>query len=247
MMGSRNMEARRYAADVRARVTGAAGGCSPHERSDMREQSRISLRHAGYACYSFAPRDAFLAALRADQRARSRFTARTVMGATTCNAMEAAPATSPLTRSNARSGPKYHMTPRPCRRGTAGQRWAKKENGKAPSVAGGAPEKIPVRNCQRTRNILGSPAQGGLKNAELPHLGGRAIETAHDDTPKTKTSSPLAELSPPAAPTRAYTTEPDGLSVRYFTIGKTSEALSWMGSCGGAYANSAITPSANPP
>jgi len=49
-----------------------------------------------------------------------------------------------------------------CRRGTAGQRWAKKEKGKAPSVAGGAPEKIPVRDCQRTRNILGSPAQGGL-------------------------------------------------------------------------------------
>lgn len=45
----------------------------------------------------------------------------------------------------------------------------------------------------------------------------------------------------------AYTTEPDGLSVRYFTIGTTSEALSWMGSGGGAYANSAIRPSANPP
>jgi|EndMetStandDraft_6_1072998.scaffolds.fasta_scaffold1965147_1 hypothetical protein len=42
-------------------------------------------------------------------------------------------------------------------------------------------------------------------------------------------------------------TEPDGSSVCYFTIGKTSEALSWMGSCGSAYANSAIRPSANPP
>jgi hypothetical protein len=87
------------------------------------------------------------------------------------------------------------MTPRPCRRGTAGQRWAKKENGKAPSVAGGAPEKIPVRNCQRTRNILGSPAQGGLKNAELPHRGGGAIEDAHDDTPKTKKSSRYGAIS----------------------------------------------------
>src|SRR6478752_4370042 len=136
MMGSPNMKARRYAADVPARVTGAAGGCSPRERRDMREQSRVSLCHAGYACYSFAALDAFLAALRADQRARSRFTARTVMGATTCNAMEAAPATSPLTRSNASSGPKYHMTPRPLSQGHRRQRWAKKENGKAPSVAG---------------------------------------------------------------------------------------------------------------
>src|SRR3954466_5678633 len=151
MMGNRNMEARRYAADVPARVTGAAGGCSPHERSDTREQPRVSLRRAGYACYSFVARDAFLVALRAHHRARSRSTARTVMGATPCNAMEAAPATSPLNKSNARSGPKYHMTPRLLSQGHRRQRWAKKENGKAPSVAGGAPEKIPVRDCQRTR------------------------------------------------------------------------------------------------
>jgi hypothetical protein len=150
----------------------------------------FAYRNAHASRYSLVPRDAFLAALRADQRARSRFTARTVMGATTCNAMEAAPATSPLTRSNASSGPKYHMTPRPLSQGHRRQRWAQKENGKAPSVAGGAPEKIPVRDCQRTRNILGSPAQGGLKNAELPHLSGRAIETAHDDTPETKRGSP---------------------------------------------------------
>ena len=38
-MGSPNMKARRYAADVAAGVTGAAGSCSPHERSDMGEQS----------------------------------------------------------------------------------------------------------------------------------------------------------------------------------------------------------------
>src|SRR5512138_2073874 len=97
--------------------------------------------HARRTRYSLAPRDAFLAALRADQRARSRFTARTVIGATICNAMEATPATSPLTTSNASSGPKYHMTPRPLSQGHRRQRWARKENGKAPSVAGGAPEK----------------------------------------------------------------------------------------------------------
>jgi hypothetical protein len=44
MMGNRNMEARRYAADVPAGVTGAAGSCSPQERRDKREQSRVSLR-----------------------------------------------------------------------------------------------------------------------------------------------------------------------------------------------------------
>ena len=143
MMGSPTMEARSYAADVPAGVTGAAGGCSPHERRDKREQSRYRCAHARHACYSFAPRDAFLAALRADQCARSRFTARTVMGATTCNAMEAAPATSPLTRSNASSGPKYHMTPRPCRRGTAGQRWAKKRKWKSPVRRRRGPRKNP--------------------------------------------------------------------------------------------------------
>jgi hypothetical protein len=164
--------------------------CSPHERSDMRELSRISPRHAGYACYSFAPRDAFLAARRADQRARSRFTARSVIGATTCNARDAAPATSPLKRSNARSGPKYHMTPRPLSQGHRRAALGTKRKWKSPVRRRRGPEKIPVRNCQRTRNILGSPAQGGLKNAKLPHRGGRAIEDAHDDTPKTKKSSP---------------------------------------------------------
>ena len=113
------------------------------------------------------------------------------MGATTCNAMEAAPATSPLTRSNARSGPKYHMTPRPLSQGHRRAALGKKRKRKSPVRRRRGPRKIPVRNCQRTRNILGSPAQGGLKNANLPHRGGRAIETAHDETPKMKTSSPL--------------------------------------------------------
>src|SRR6478672_11512044 len=62
--------------------------------------------------------------------------------------------------------------------GTAGQQWAEKENRKAPSVAGGA-QKISVRGIQRTRNLFGSPAQGGLKNEREAHHGGRAIETAH--------------------------------------------------------------------
>src|SRR5580692_1990097 len=57
-------------------------------------------------------RPAFLAAFRADRRARNRFKARSVMGATAWSAKEAPPATSPLTRSKAKSGQKYaHMTP----------------------------------------------------------------------------------------------------------------------------------------
>src|SRR6202163_31868 len=82
--------------------------------------------------------------------------------------------------------------------GTAGQQWAEKTNRKAPSVAGGA-QKIPVRSIQRTRNLFGSPAQGGLKNERgAPHSSGRAIETAHDDTPKMPHAfdrkRPIAEL-----------------------------------------------------
>jgi hypothetical protein len=56
----------------------------------------------------------------------------------------------------------------------------KKKIEKAPSVTGGA-QKILVRGIQRTRNLFGSPAQGGL-NKNL-HTG-RAIETAHSDHPK---------------------------------------------------------------
>jgi integrase-like protein len=56
--------------------------------------------------------------------------------------------------------------------------WAEIE--RAPSVTGGA-RKNPVRSIQRTRNLFGSPAQGGLhRNAHI----GRAIEVAHDDPPK---------------------------------------------------------------
>ena len=57
----------------------------------------------------------------------------------------------------------------------------KKRNRKAPSVAGGA-QKISVRGIQRTRNLVGSPAQGGLKNLRGAH--NRAIETAHDEPPE---------------------------------------------------------------
>src|SRR5712671_1136593 len=69
--------------------------------------------------------------------------------------------------------------------GTAGQPWAKKRNRKAPSVAGGA-WKISVRGIQRTRNLFGSPAQGGLKNEREAHHSSRAIETAHNKPPKRK-------------------------------------------------------------
>jgi hypothetical protein len=52
-------------------------------------------------------------------------------------------------------------------------------NRRAPSVTGGA-RKNPVRSIQRTRNLFGSPAQGGLnRNAHIS----RAIEVAHDDPP----------------------------------------------------------------
>src|SRR5436190_16192971 len=37
------------------------------------------------------------------------------------------------------------------------------------------------------RETFGSPAQGGLKNERAAHHSGRAIETAHDNSPETKT------------------------------------------------------------
>ena len=40
------------------------------------------------------------------------------------------------------------------------------------------------------RETFGSPAQGGLKNESGAHHSDRAIETAHDDSPKTKTDGP---------------------------------------------------------
>jgi hypothetical protein len=77
--------------------------------------------------------------------------------------------------------------------GTAGQQWAETRNRKAPSVAGGA-QKISVRGIQRTRNLVGSPAQGGLKNEREAHHSGRAIETAHNDPPKNQNGRPIADL-----------------------------------------------------
>jgi hypothetical protein len=89
-----------------------------------------------------------------------------------------------LTRSNAKSVEKYDMTPASFFTGAPpGSSGQKKEIEKAPSVAGGA-QKIPVRGIQRTRNLFGSPAQGGLKNERGAPHSTRAIETAHDDTPK---------------------------------------------------------------
>jgi hypothetical protein len=90
--------------------------------------------------------------------------------------------------------------------GTAGQQWAKKRNRKAPSVAGGA-QKISVRGIQRTRNLFGSPAQGGLKNERLAHHSGRAIETAHNNPPKTKTNGPQQSCTHRGA--AIHLTQPD--------------------------------------
>jgi hypothetical protein len=59
---------------------------------------------------------------------------------------------------------------------------------------------------------------------------------------------PVAELPPPTGEHRTFTTEPDGLSVGYFTIERTREASSWPGSYGGdAQTVRRITPSANRP
>src|SRR6266851_1479592 len=80
--------------------------------------------------------------------------------------------------------------PRPSSQGhRRAAQWAEKRNRKAPSVAGGA-WKISVRSIQRTRNLFGSPAQGGLKNEREAHHSSRAIETAHNNPPKTKTNGP---------------------------------------------------------
>ena len=66
--------------------------------------------------------------------------------------------------------------------GTAGKQWAEREIEKPrPSPAG--PQKIHARDLQRTRNLFGSPAQGGLTNKGAPDHG-CAIETAHDDSPE---------------------------------------------------------------
>jgi hypothetical protein len=87
--------------------------------------------------------------------------------------------------------------------GSSGQ---KKEIEKAPSVAGGA-QKISARGIQRTRNLFGSPAQGGLKNERLAHHGGRAIETTHNNPPGTKTNGPQQSCTHRGA--AIHLTQPD--------------------------------------
>ncbi len=175
-----------------------------------------------------ASRDAFLAALRADQRARSRFTARTVMGATTCNAREAAPATSPLTRSNARSGPKYHMTPRPLSQGHRRAALGKKRKWKSPVRRRRGPRKNPCTQLSAHAKYPWFTRSRWTEECKAA-TSGRAIETAHDEAPEMKMSSPWLELPPPTGEHRTFTTNPDGLSVCYFTIGRTREASSWPG------------------
>jgi hypothetical protein len=55
-----------------------------------------------------------------------------------------------------------------------------------PSPAG--PQNNPCTQLSAHANLLGSPAQGGLKNAKLPHRGGRAMDDVHDNAPETKMS-----------------------------------------------------------
>ena len=62
-----------------------------------------------------------------------------------------------------------------------GSRGEKKEIEKPrPSPAG--PRKS-LYAVFRARETFGSPAQGGLENKGGAHHSGRAIETAHDDSP----------------------------------------------------------------
>src|SRR5262249_2926689 len=60
-----------------------------------------------------------------------------------------------------------------------GSRGQEKGNRKAPSVTGGGQKNL-VRVIQRTRNLFGSPAQGGLPKGVH---NGRAIKTAPNQLP----------------------------------------------------------------
>src|SRR6266700_1470358 len=85
------------------------------------------------------------------------------MGATACSARDAPPTTSPLTRSNARSGPKYaHMTLASFFTGTRRATVGRNQKHKSPVRRRRGPEN-PCTRIQRTRNLFGSPARGGLK------------------------------------------------------------------------------------
>jgi hypothetical protein len=133
----------------------------------------------------------------------------------------------PLDKIKCEIGPKVPHDPRVLlHRGTAGQPWAEKRNRKAPSVAGGA-WKISVRGIQRTRNLFGSPAQGGLKNEREAHHCSRAIETAHNNSPKTKTNGPQRSCAHRGAAIRLTQQTERLLSVNHFTIGIINELPSW--------------------
>ena len=103
----------------------------------------------------------------------------------------------PLNNVKCQIGPKVPHDP--CvllHRGTAGQQWAENRNRKAPSVAGGA-WKISVRGIQRTRNLIGSPAQGGPTKSSQAHMM-LAVRLKPRITMllETKTERPLAGLRP---------------------------------------------------
>jgi hypothetical protein len=95
-----------------------------------------------------------LAAFRASQRARYRFKARSDLGATTWSAREAAPAISPLTTSNAKSGKKYsHMTPASFFTGAPPGSVGRKQNRKSPVRRRRGPENPCARSSAHAKPL----------------------------------------------------------------------------------------------
>jgi len=105
------------------------------------------------------------------------------------------------------------------------------KNEKAPSVTGGAPENS-LYAIVSAREILGSPAQGGL-NAKRPRHGGRADEDAHDETPEW-IEQPAAKSFRPTGERWAYTTAWSSClyDISHFRV---PAFLNWL-SFGGGYA-----------
>jgi hypothetical protein len=105
-------------------------------------------------------------------------------------------------------------------------------------------QKIPVRVFS-ARETFGSPAQGGLKNERGAHHSGRAIETAHDDSPKNENRLPAAKLrascrnrlrdrverswpSPPRGDHQLNTTRPNGFCLCAISqLGSKMSCRSW--------------------
>jgi hypothetical protein len=118
------------------------------------------------------------------------------------------------------------MTPRPLSQGHRRAALGEKKKMKKPRPSPAGPQKNPCTQLSAHANIHGSPAQGGLKNAELPHRGGRVIEDAHDETPENENDLPAAEVSQDGRTFGLHNQIERILSVRYFTIRSTNEAWS---------------------